>query len=97
MNKPSNLKDLMIGGHIGRSEIDAIARTLFDGKTAAAGPEGYIITAVAYDDLPKHVRDFILKAILEFSVENILDANELADEPDLGSPDPFDIENYEGH
>ncbi len=113
MNKPETLKDLMIGQHIGRNEIEAIARTMFDGKTTAAGPEGYIITAVAYDDLPKHVRDFVMKAILEFSVENVLDANDAAKEADsgyrdaleddddekgdLGSPDPFNTDEYEGH
>ena len=76
MNKPMTLKDLMIGGHVGRNEIDAIARTLFDGVTTAAGPEGYIITSVSYDKLPPHVQGFIAKAILEFNVENILDAAE---------------------
>lgn len=95
MNKPETLKDLMVGQYIGRNEIESIARTFFDGKTTAAGPEGYVITAVSYDDLPAHVQGFILKAILEFKIENVLDANDVAEEDVLGSPEdlPFDYDD----
>lgn len=74
MSKPETLRDLLAGGHINLAEVRVIARSLFDGETTAAGPNGYIIKAVAYDDLPEHVQGFINKAILAFSVENVLDA-----------------------
>ncbi len=71
--KPETLKDLLAGGHITLGEVRNIAKSLFDGETTAAGPEGYIITAVALDKLPDHVQQFIVKAILEFRVTNVLD------------------------
>lgn len=75
MSKPTKLKDLMIGGHIGVNDINAIARAMFTNATTMAGPEGYLVTGVNFDDLPEHVRGYIRKAIKEFSVENVLDAN----------------------
>lgn len=87
--KPNTLKDLLGGGHIAIHEVDTIARGLFDGKTTAAGPEGYIIIAVNFDDLPEHVRGFIRKAVLEFKVENVLDVDD-ADLSDLSNYDPVD-------
>ena len=74
MNKPKTLHDLLIGQHISLREIEDIARTVFDGKTTGAGPEGYIITACHYDDLPKHIKEYTRKAFFSFTVENILDA-----------------------
>lgn len=79
MSKPTKLKDLMIGGHIGINDINAIARALFTDATTMAGPEGYLVTGVNFDDLPEHVQGYIRKAIKEFSVENVLDANEADD------------------
>ena len=58
MSKPTNLKDLLVENHISLSEVRKIARNIFDGKTTAAGPEGYVITAVDFDKLPEHVRGF---------------------------------------
>lgn len=87
MNKPNTMKDLMIGGHIGRNEVEAIARALFTDATTMAGPEGYLVTGVNYDALPQHVRGFIYKAILEFHVENVLDASEA----DYDDEEPFDV------
>ena len=75
MTKPSNLKDLLAEGHIDKSEIRQIARDIFDGSTTGAGPDGYVITAVKYDDLDERLQQYVIKTILEFSVENILDAN----------------------
>lgn len=73
--KPSNLKELLRDGHITLGEVRNIAKDIFNGETTAAGPEGYIITAAKLDDLPDHVQGFIIKGVLEFSVENVLDAN----------------------
>jgi hypothetical protein len=73
MTKPKNLKDLLAEGHISYGEVERIATSIFNGTTTAAGPEGYIITACRLDSLPAHVRDFIVKAILEFKVTNVLD------------------------
>lgn len=80
--KPDTLKDLLAGGHIELGEVKKIAKTIFDGETTAAGPEGYVITAVDFDDLPDACQQFVVKAILEFRVNNILDLDE-----------PEDIEN----
>ncbi len=74
MNKPKTLQDLLIGQHIGLNEVNVIARTLFTNATTMAGPEGYLVTGVNFDDLPDHVRGFIRKAILQFTVKNVLDA-----------------------
>jgi hypothetical protein len=76
MSKPSNLKELLRDGHISIGEVCKIAESIFDGQTTSAGPEGYMITAVHFEDLPNHVRGFILKGILEFKVQNILDVAE---------------------
>ncbi len=89
MGKPTNLKDLMIGGHIGRSEVETIARALFNDATTMAGPEGYLVTGVNFDDLPEHVRGFIIKAILEFSVENVLDAAEVVTDADVPDEEEY--------
>ncbi len=74
MNKPKTLHDLLIGQHISLRDVEDIARTVFDGKTTAAGPEGYIITACSYDDLPDHIKQYVRKAFFSFTVENVLDA-----------------------
>jgi hypothetical protein len=87
MNKPKTMQDLLIRQHIGINDIRAVAREIFDGETTGAGPEGYVITACSYDDLPEHVQGFINKAVLAFKVENVLDANEPEDrrEADVAS------------
>lgn len=76
MPKPETIKDLLIAGHIDKSEVRAIARSIFDGKTQGAGPEGYLFTAAKWDDLPETAKQFIMKAILEFKVENVLEHGE---------------------
>lgn len=78
MSKPKILLDLLKDGHVGQNEVNAIARALFSETTTMAGPEGYLVTGVNFDSLPDHVQGFIRKAILQFTVENILDA----DKPD---------------
>ncbi len=74
--KPETLKDLLAGGHIVLGEVRNIAKSIFDGKMTAAGPEGYIITAAKFDDLPDSCQQFIIKAVLEFKVTNVFDAAE---------------------
>jgi hypothetical protein len=95
MNKPETLKDLMIGGYVGRNEIEAIARALFNDETTMAGPEGYVITGVNYDALPPHVQGFIIKAILEFKVENVLDANADTDKEIDDDDEPMEDGNQD--
>ena len=80
--KPETLKDLLGEGHIEVGEIRKIARGIFDGETTAAGPEGYLITAANFDDLPDACQQFIIKAVLEFHVTNVLDAAEDANDSD---------------
>jgi len=84
--KPKIIKDLLAGGHITSGDVKNIARSMFDGKNTADGTgqgglEGYIITACTFDELPDHVQGFIVKAILEFKVQNFLDVKEEADNP----------------
>jgi hypothetical protein len=67
--------DLLKDGHIGINEVNVIARAIFNEATTMAGPEGYVVTSVNFDDLPDHVRGFIRKAVLQFTVENVLDAD----------------------
>jgi len=99
MGKPSTLKDLVIVNQASLIEARAFARTIFDGKTFTDEVKGYVITAPNFDDLPEHVRGFILKGILESKVENILDLNLSNEEPsviipfihvDLGTADGTD-------
>jgi hypothetical protein len=88
MSKPSTLKDLLVGQHISLREVEDIARTVFDGETTAAGPEGYVITACRYDDLPDHIQQFVRKAFLSFTVENVLDVDHSNADSVLADEDP---------
>lgn len=74
-NNPKTLHDLFVGQYISLGEVHAIARALFTDATTMAGPEGYLVTGVNFDDLPKHVRDYITKGIMQFTVKNVIDAN----------------------
>lgn len=83
MDKPNILRDLLAAGHISLTDVRNVAREIFDGKTTAAGPgqgglEGYVLTASQFDDLPEHVQGFVIKAVLAFGVENVLDAEKFA-------------------
>ena len=82
--KPKIIKDLLLGNHITKGDVKNIARSIFDGNNTAedtgqGGLEGYTITACVFDELPDHVQGFIVKAILEFKVENFLDVRTEAD------------------
>lgn len=84
--KPKIIKDLLAGGHITIGDVRNIARSIFDGHNTAEGTgqgglEGYVITACDFDSLPDHVQGFLVKAILEFSVQNFLDVKEEASKP----------------
>ena len=95
MSKPKTLHDLLLGQHITLREVEDIARSVFDGKTTAAGPEGYVITAATYDELPPHLRDSVRKAFFHCTVENVLDANE-ADEDETEVEGWDDDEELDG-
>ncbi len=92
MSKPNTMLDLLSAGHIGLNEVNTIACALFTNATTMAGPEGYLVTGVNFDDLPEHVQGFIRKAILQFTVENVLDADSTADglfmDSDEAIPEP---------
>ena len=87
MTKPTTLKDLLAGNHIDTTEIRKIARELFDGKTTGAGPDGYVVTSVAFDDLDDRLQQYVVKAILEFPVENVLDSHSDEDENEIDESD----------
>ena len=104
--KPKIIKDLLIGNHITVGDVRNIARSMFDGKNTADGTgqgglEGYVIKACSFDDLPVHVQGFIVKAILEFQVENFLDvkteADSMADDDGMviadGKPRHFSLDD----
>lgn len=76
MSKPNTMLDLLSEGHINVNEVNTIARAIFNDATTMAGPEGYLVTSVNFENLPEHVQGFIRKAILQFTVENVLDASE---------------------
>lgn len=82
--KPKIIKDLLASGHITIGDAKNIARSIFDGNNTANGTgqgglEGYVITACKFDDLADHIQGFIVKAILEFQVQNFLDVKTEAD------------------
>lgn len=82
--KPKIIKDLLAGGHITIGDVKNIARSIFDGNNTADGTgqgglEGYVITACKFDDLAEHIQGFLVKAILEFNVQNFLDVKSEAD------------------
>ena len=84
--KPKIIKDLLVGGHITTGDVRNIARSMFDGKNTADGTgqgglEGYVITACDFDKLAPHIQGFLVKAVLEFSVQNFLDVKEEAAAP----------------
>ena len=79
MGKPKTLHDLLIRQLVSLKEIEDIARTVFDGVTTAAGPEGYVMTACKYDDIPDHIKPFVRKAFFSFTIENVFDAAEDTD------------------
>lgn len=91
MSKPKTMKDLVVGGFANLSEITTLARAIFNTEITMAGPEGYLVTGVNFDDLPDTCQQFIRKAILEFSVENILDV-ETTDQAEAEAPDPAEDE-----
>ena len=77
MSKPNTLHDLLIDGQVSLQDIENIARTVFDGRIKTTGfpaPEGYVMTAGSYDDLPEHIQSFVRKAFFYFTVENVFDA-----------------------
>lgn len=90
MSKPSTLKDLLAGGHINKSEVRKIARDIFDGTTTGAGPEGYVVTSVAFDDLDERLQGYVIKTVLEFKVENVFDTH--PDDEDEPVEDDEDFE-----
>lgn len=82
--KPKIIKDLLSSGHITIGDTKNIARSIFDGHNTAEGTgqgglEGYVITACKFDELAEHIQGFIIKAILEFQVQNFLDVKTEAD------------------
>lgn len=84
MSKPQTIQQLIHDGVAGTKDVDAIARSFFDGKTTGAWIEGYVATAASWDDLPETSKQFIRKAIGFFKVENVLDAKR---EPEVFSID----------
>ena len=89
MSKPEKLLDLMVAGEVTRGDVEKIARMIFNGVTQHNGPEGYTLTVANFDNLPEHVRGFIVKGVLESSIENILDRsdNEVEDDEDVDEED----------
>ena len=66
MPKPEKLNEL------GTSETRLAAKRLFDGETTVSIP-GYEVYLPKLDDLPDHVRMFVVKAIGMGEITNVLD------------------------
>lgn len=90
MVKPTTIKDLLLGDHISKSAVKKIAQTIFNGETTATFPEleGYVVTAVKFDNLPEGTKQHIVKAVLEFKIENVLDLPLNALKPEHLNDDP---------
>lgn len=69
----------MASGHVTRRDVEKIAESIFDpdspvsNDVAISSIVGYVLTMPRWTDLPPHVRGFVLKALLECRVTNILD------------------------
>ncbi len=100
MTKPETLKDLMIASDLTVGEARRIAAKLFDGRAVVDQTEvPYHVVLPVLDDLPDHVQQFIVKAILESRIINYMDdvpvmAEDIVDEPhpdeDEPSVDPYE-------
>jgi hypothetical protein len=96
MPKPEFLRDL------DRSEERKAAKLLFNGQTTVH-LEGYVVTLPNFDDLGDHVQMFIMKAIGQGTLRNVLedlrtDHERLADEEaaaarvELATTMPFPVD-----
>lgn len=82
MSKPATIKDLLIGDHVSRLSVKKLAQTIFDGKsvvTTVEGLEGYVVTLPRFDDLSDPTKQYIVKALLDARVANVLDAQDQTD------------------
>jgi hypothetical protein len=63
------LKDAVIDGIISKFEVESLARSVFGRKLPKSYTKDlsmpYEVTLPEWDDLPEHVRGFVLKAFLE--------------------------------
>ena len=93
MSKPTTLKDLMIAEGLTTGDVQKIARGIFNGDTELAhGPEGYVVIAPKWDDLPTLAKDFIVKALLESHIMNVLDVEK---KPKRGSSKKWETDGSE--
>jgi len=88
MAKFKTLKDMMIAGQLTTGEVRRMATCLFNDMMPLAGaPEGYTAKAPNFDALPDSCKQFIIKALLEGKVTNILDAQEVTSYQPLAPED----------
>lgn len=76
MTRPSTLKELMQAGDLTMGEARRITVNIFDSKVIV--PQNvipYSVTMPAFNDLPDHVQQFVIKAMLESAIVNLLDAD----------------------
>jgi hypothetical protein len=63
------LKDVVIQGTLSKFEVETIAQSVFGKKLGKAHTKElsmpYEVTLPKWEDLPEHVRGFVLKAFLE--------------------------------
>lgn len=88
MAKPETLKDLMIAGDLTMGEARRLTRKVFnDVNVLEQDLIPYQVTLPVFDSLPDHVQQFLIKAVLEASIVNVME-NQIEvlgdDNPDEG-------------
>lgn len=83
MSKPETLKELMIAGDLTMGEARRLTRKVFNGNEVLVQDLiPYTITVPNLDDLPDHVTSFVIKAMLEASIVNVMDRTDADDAAD---------------
>lgn len=82
MSGPTTLKELMQAGDLTIGEVRRLASLVFDGITILdQNVVPYKVTMPLFETFAGHIQQFIIKAILDAGIVNILDAVD----PDEGS------------
>jgi hypothetical protein len=89
MSKPETLLDLMKAGGCTMSEVRELANQMFN-SSQEMKLDGYYVTLPNYDTLAPHIQDFINKAVLRSTIENVLDAHEIPEEVTGPDEDHYD-------
>ncbi len=70
---PRTLKELMQAGDLTMGEARRITKALIFNWVVPQDVIPYEVTLPEFDSLPDHVQQFLIKAVLESSIKNVLD------------------------